>query len=87
MIKVLDYYIDADAHCYIVKKEAGIDKKGDTVYTTLWYPSTMSTALELIAHAEHRKIVCENDLSLSEAITRFEQINAQIKEIGGLVNG
>ena len=82
MIKVKDYFIDADTNCYLVKKESGKDKDGKTTYNTLWYPVTLTRAIELIIKAEQRKAVGSNELiTLKDAIKQLKDIEEEIKAL------
>lgn len=86
MIKIKDYYITADNNCYAISKLSGKDKEGKDIFKTLLYPTTLQDCIKHIIRFEQRNVVCENDLTLSDAIDCFEKINAEIKEMMSKIN-
>lgn len=87
MIKILDYTISADNFCYTVSREAGVDKNGEVVYKALAYPTTLRGCCEYIIGLEQRKSIMSGDLNLEEAIIKFKEINAEIKDLMGKIDG
>ena len=79
MIKVdNDYYIQADTYCYIVMKYQGKSKKGEDVYKTLSYPSSLKSAIEYIMKYKQRAFINDNNVELKEALDQFEKINKEM---------
>lgn len=85
MIKInKKWYIDADKHGYIlIKKVKAKNKKTDEEYVTdrqVGFHPTVSSALRQFIRLHHRKLTEETDMTLKEAIDKFEEIESIVLE-------
>lgn len=85
MIKInKKWYIDADKHEYIlVKKVKAVSKKTNEEYLAdrqVGFHATVSSALNQFVRLHHRKLVQEQELSLKDAIDKFEKIESFVLE-------
>lgn len=92
MIRLFGYVIDADNNCFIVGKERPrVVKDTGTVETYIaaprYYP-TLEAAIIGVKNCVQRDMVTQDDMSLSEAIVKVQEINrAFAKELRGVSNG
>ncbi len=74
-----EYYIKPSSFSYQLLFKKGVDKKGNKLYHTEGYYSEISSAITAVIRREHLKIA-EEDLELSEAISRFNAKSEEIRD-------
>lgn len=85
MIHIKDWVIDADDRCYTVgrlrtrkvKGKDGTEKTEDFVANPRYYTS-LCAACEGIIETEMRTIVHDNEMTLTEAVERMEELHKEI---------
>lgn len=90
MIKITEkYYIDGDPMNYILKRVSGTNKQtGEILYTTEGYFRDMQSCIKAIIRRSKREFVGENDISLKEAIVKFDEIEKDMnKKLEELLKG
>lgn len=85
MIHIKDWVIDADERCYIVgklKTRATREKDGteEFIHNAKYY-TTLSAAFEGILEAERRNIVRDNEMTLTEALSRMNDMQSEFRDL------
>lgn len=74
--------IDADENQYTLKLNTNrLNKKGETIYKTLGYYSTISSALEGASVFLIRNKIQNNDMTLKETLDEYKRIEKSMKEL------
>ena len=74
-IKLDDYFIESDERQYKVRTKAGVDKKGNDIFKTLAYCTTLYGALKFIPEQ-----VIRNNEDINIIKDKLTQIEQEIKE-------
>lgn len=75
-IKIDDYFIESDERQYKVRIKAGVDKKGNEIFKTLAYCTTLSGVLKFIPEQAIRD---NEDINIIK--DKLSQIEQEIKLI------
>lgn len=90
MIKLNNnWVIDSDGCQYILKQDTGaIDKRGEKVYRSTSYHASVEQALCKLIKMEQMNYIEENEITLKEAINKFQEINDRlIRELHEAIKG
>lgn len=82
MIHLIDqYYLDSDGNSLILKKKTNsVDKNGEVVFNSEGYYVTVEGVLKSLRRTYQRRIIKNNDLSLSEAYEKFKALDKRFED-------